>query len=198
MSILASRNLFTTLVFMYLKYFIASISALFLFAACSEVNQQPASQKMATAEELPSSIFVDDVCVNIIPGANIQTKSGDAAYYTLVGEDGISTYSLMVESELSPEGLLSCRHYSEEGEYIATFVYLDNELVNIELDGSLAETKVFLEGFRDCVKSTYRELRDQLQEDLMRECDLGLGVCDATSAVVSVVRCTSAKNRNQE
>ncbi len=182
---------------MYLKHLFASIFMLAMFAACSEVNQQPADQKIATTDELPSSIYVDDVCVNIIPGAAIQTKSDAAVYYTLVGEDGVSTYSIMVESEVSPEGLLSCRHYSEEGEYIATFVYLDNELVNIELDGSLVETKAFLEGFRDCVKATYRELRDQLQEDLMRECDLGLGVCDATSAVVSVIRCTSAKNRDQ-
>lgn len=179
---------------MYLKHILTLASALVLFAACSEVKQQPVGNT-ATNNELPSAMYVDEVCVNIIPGAALQTKSADAFYYTLVGEDGVSTYSLMVESEQTPEGLLSCRHYSEEGEYIATFVYLDDVLVNIELDESLVETKAFMEGFRDCVKTTYRELRDKLQEEIMRECDLGLGVCDATSAVVSVVRCTSAKNR---
>lgn len=182
---------------MYLKHTLAFVSAIALFAGCNDVTQQPAVQS-ATTHELPSSVYVDDVCVNIIPGAALQTKSDDAVYYTLVGEDGISTYSLMVESEITPEGLMYCRHYSETGEFIATFVYLDNELINIELGESFIETKAILEGFRECVKETYRAIREQLQEDLMRECDLGLGVCDATSAVVSVVRCTSAKNRNQD
>lgn len=194
MSIFALGNLFTKPVFMNFKHTISILTALVVLASCSEINQQPTGTKVTT-DELPSTMYVDDVCVNIIPGAALQTKSADAIYYTLVGEDGVTTYSLMVESEVTPEGLLSCRHYSETGEYIATFVYLDNELVNIEVDGAFVETKAFLEGYRDCVKATYRALRDQLQDDMMRTCDLGLGVCDATSAVVSVVKCTSAKNR---
>lgn len=179
---------------MYNKHFLAVLSVLFVLVGCSAIDRQPA-KTVPSSSELPSAIYVDDVCVNITPGAAIETKSADAVYYTLIGEDGVSTYSLMVESEITPEGLLSCRHYSEEGEYIATFVYLDDELVNIELDGAFVETKAILEGFRDCVKSTYRQMRDDLQEDMMRTCDLGLGVCDAASAVVSVVKCTSAKNR---
>ena len=178
---------------MYTKHFLSVLSVLFVLVGCSAIDHQSAT--VPSVSDLPSSIYVDDVCVDIIPGAAIETKSSDAVYYTLLGEDGVSTYSIMVESEMTPEGLLSCRHYSEEGEYIATFVYLDNELVNIELDGAFAETKAILEGFRDCVKTVYRAKRDQLQEDMMRICDLGLGVCDAASAVVSIVKCSSANNR---
>lgn len=178
------------------KYFLSIVSAAALFAGCAEMKQ-PAGQE-AASQDLPSSLYVDDVCVNIVPGAALQTKAKDAFYYTLIGDDGISTYSIMVETENTPEGLMYCRHFTEGGELIATFVYLDGKFMNVEIAGSFAQTKALLEGYRDCVKSTYKELREKLQEDLTRECDLGLGACDAASAVVSVVKCTSAKNRNTD
>ncbi|MBQ0128141.1 MAG: hypothetical protein KBS80_09205 [Bacteroidales bacterium] len=176
------------------KHILTIISAVALFAGCSE-TRQPAVQEI-TPEDLPSSLYVDDVCVSIVPGAELQTKADDALYYTIIGNDGVSRYTIMVESESTPDGLMFCHHYSEGGELIATFVYHNGKFKNLEFEGSLLETKALLEGYRDCVKSTYKELRDKLQDDLTRECDLGLGACDAASAVVSVVKCASSKNRN--
>lgn len=173
------------------KLFLSLISAVALFAGCAE-TKQPVEQVPST-QDLPSSLYVDDVCVDIIPGAELQTKADGAFYYTLVGNDGISTYTIMVETQNVRGGLMFCRHYTQNGELIATFVYLNNTIVNVEIEGAFAETKA--QGYVDCVKSTYKQLREQLQEDLMRECDLGLGACDAASAVVAVVKCTSAKNR---
>lgn len=169
------------------------LSVFCVLVGCTAIDRQPAEKALADYE-MPSAMYVDDVCVNITPGAAIETKSANAVYYTLVGDDGVTTYTLMVESEAA-DGLLYCNHYSEAGEYLATFVYHENELINVELSGEFAETKALLEGYRDCVKSTYREMRDKVQEDLTRECDLGLGMCDAASAVVALVKCTSAQNR---
>ena len=182
-----------------MKKYLLILSALLFLNGCSNLDTQT-SGEFRTA--VPSSIYKGNVCVSISEGAPFATKADDAMYYTLVGEDGETVSRLVLESTDSEDGLVYCKHFSEEGDYIATLVYVDDDLLNMEIAGDFEITKADKaastdeNNFRDCVKETYHEMRETLQKKQEITCDFGQVICDAVSAVAAVVSCTGKDKDN--
>ena len=164
---------------------------------CSNLDPQVAEQAGPVDGVIPAEVYQGDVCVSISEGAPFATKSEDAIYYTLKGENGEEIYTLVIEPSMAEDGLVFCNHYSEAGDLIATLVYSENDLLDVEITSEYEITKgEGLKKFTSCVKETYHQLRDNVQHGNEITCDFNVTLCDAVSAVAAVVSCTGSKDES--
>lgn len=141
-----------------------------------------------TKEGIPSIVTKDGIEVFIKKGAPFRTRSnGDAEYLTFYTKE-------------MDDGLVICKDYTDDAVLLATYTFLDDELIDIELSPEILEpigqssewyNRKDGEKYGACVKRVYRMAKQYSVEGLANEmfCDFTAVVCPSIWAFTAIVGC---------
>lgn len=154
-----------------------------------------------TKEGIPSIVTKDGIEVFIKKGAPFRTRSnGDAEYLTFYTKEMDDGFVLVNEQVHLDDGLVICKDYTDDAVLLATYTFLDDELIDIELSPEILEpigqssewyNRKDGEKYGACVKRVYRMAKQYSVEGVANEmfCDFTAVVCPSIWAFTAIVGC---------
>lgn len=143
----------------------------------------------------------DGIEVFIKKGAPFRTRGDvDAEFITLYTKEKDDGFVLVNERVCLEDGLTISRDYTSDAVLLATYTFLDDKLIDIELSPEVLEpitqasdwyNRKGGESYRDCAKRVYREAKVNARKDLVNEmfCDFTSALCPSICAFLAIVGC---------
>lgn len=154
-----------------------------------------------TKEGIPSIVTKDGIEVFIKKGAPFRTRSNnDAEYLTFYTKEMEDDFVLVNEQVHLDDGLVICKDYTDDAVLLATYTFIDDELIDIELSPEVLEpitqssewyNRQDGEKYGACVKRVYRMAKQLTLERFSAEvmCDFTSTLCPSMWAFTAIVGC---------
>lgn len=149
----------------------------------------------------PTHFVENGVEFTITAGAPFQTKAEDGDFVTVTGRSNYQVATLVCENIEYSNGTTICRQFNEEGVLLATMVFSEDLVLDLELsDLVLAGDDDYVTRAKDddeeeklgeCIKRMYKELKAELVENNRIACELSLSaaICSAVAEVAAIAKC---------
>ena len=176
---------------------ILSICGLIICIVISGCEKQAVVESINSGD-IVSQFMSNDILVTITTGADVLTKGSsesECEYYTVTGELNNTKYSTYVERKVYSDGLSISSVFSQDGEWLFSETYFNEELINsefAELNDPVIETKGSRrpgERYKECVQRVHESIKRAAEENNPVICDL-IGCCGAVAAVCGIIDCS--------